>query len=220
VSEPPISSHMGGCVAINGPVTHASEETRQLFLVSLSPSRRQQLARAGFRFEQVAPGYEDPATPEQSDAPAFEARALAAHKALSRYELAVAGHVVLSGDTIVITGSGHQLGKPTGVDHARRMLQELIDRPHSVVSGICVLTRDEMRLGHVEAPIRITPPNLRAVDEFISTGLWRDVAGGYRTEDVRNQGWQVETSVEPVGGLPIDLVADRLAAVGVFPDDR
>ena len=49
---PPITAApMGGCAAVNGPVTHPSEEARQLFLVSLSPSRRQQLVRAGFPTE-------------------------------------------------------------------------------------------------------------------------------------------------------------------------
>ena len=41
---------------------------------------------------------------------------------------------------------------PTAVNHARSKLQELIDRSLGVVSDICVLTRDEMRLGLVEAP--------------------------------------------------------------------
>lgn len=46
---------------------------------------------------------------------------------------------------------------PTAVDHARSMLQELIDRSHGVVSDICVLTRDEMRWGLVEAPYASHP---------------------------------------------------------------
>ncbi len=51
------------------------------------------------------------------------------------------GTWVLAGDTIVVLEEA-VLGKPEDEDHARRMLEQLQDRRHEVITGICLLNRE------------------------------------------------------------------------------
>lgn len=191
--------------------------TRELALVSLSRSRYEQLSAAGFRFSQVAPAFEDPDTPAQVESPATLARSLAAHKALSRYEMTGSGLVLLSGDTIVMSASGRLIGKPADKAEARSMLIELIAAEHEVVTGIAVANHDCIVLDHAAATIAIEPVGALALEEHLDSDLWKGFAGGYRLDDLRSNGWRVRTTLDPVGGLPMELVQQHLASMGVYP---
>ena len=206
--RPSVSTRYGIAVA----------QTPKLILATRSPSRAAQLAAAGFDFERVDPRYRDPEQPGQSLAPELEARALAGRKAISVYELTVNGNVILSADTIVITASNTHLGKPANADEARSMLDELIANPHRIVTGIAIMVSDKLLFAHEEAVVTITPPSSEAVDRFIESGAWQGAAVAYRVDDVRETGWSITSSVDPVGGLPIELVTRMLSEVGVDPD--
>lgn len=187
----------------------------RLTLVSTSMSRAAQLTAAGFVFDRADPRFDDPAQPTHGVAAPQEARMLAGLKALSRYDLVTAGRILLSADTIVTSADGEHIGKPGSRDAARSALAALSGRPHQVVTGIAVLTEDDLRLAHAVAEVLIAPPGEAALEQYLDSGAWTGAAGAYRLADLRSRGWSVTASLEPVGGLPIALVSDILGSFGV-----
>ena len=113
---------------------------------------------------------------------------------------------VLAGDTIVVL-EGTILGKPEDADDARRMLEYLQDRRHEVITGICLLNREEgvCCLETVCTQVwmrRIEPEEIEA---YIQTGEPFDKAGGYA---IQGQGGRfvrrIEGSYTNVVGLPTE----------------
>src|SRR5688572_5466965 len=105
-------------------------------LASSSPRRRELLAQLGLSFT-VRPADIDEAV-RAGEAPGAYVERLARAKAA-----AVPGEIVLAADTTVAVG-GEILGKPRDAADARRMLELLSGREHSVFTGIA--TRSSSRV--------------------------------------------------------------------------
>ena len=108
---------------------------------SQAPGRRELWASTGLEFSVVAP---DPsAEPEDArplageSTPRFVCR-LASQKAASVAQRVPQPALVIGCDTIAEV-DGHILGKPRDRADARRMLQRLSGRRHSVWSGLCLI---------------------------------------------------------------------------------
>src|SRR5687767_6145398 len=114
----------------------------RLVLASASPRRRELLGQLGLRFEVVAADIDETAMPEEP-ADGYVLR-LAREKA----RVVAARHPqawVLAADTTVALGS-ELLGKPTGPEEARSMLQRLSGRTHAVYTGVALVRRAEQAL--------------------------------------------------------------------------
>ena len=111
-----------------------------IYLASTSPRRRDLLRRLGIRFQVMTPvASEEPDAVglKVGGAPARYAVACARAKALSVAERIGAG-LIIGVDTVV--GCGRKtLGKPRSRAEARRMLNMLSGRTHSVISGVAVI---------------------------------------------------------------------------------
>ena len=105
---------------------------RGLVLASGSPRRRHLLETLGLSFE-VRPADIDE-TPRPDEPAAELAERLAQEKAI---EVARPGEVVLAADTVVSV-EDHLLGKPRDTDEARRFLDLLSGRTHTVQTGVAV----------------------------------------------------------------------------------
>jgi septum formation protein len=183
-----------------------------LVLASRSPRRRELLTAAGYRFT-VWPPHE-----------AVEgalAAAECAEKMVLRLAEAKAADVVAQGaegviiacDTVVEC-EGQILGKPLDQTDARRMLQLLAGREHRVLSGLCVWSvpegRPQTRLAVTRLRMdQLTPAQL---EEYLASGLWQGKAGAFGYQD--RLGWVhvIEGSESNVVGLPLELLAEMLAA--------
>jgi septum formation protein len=113
---------------------------------------------------------------------------------------------ILAGDTVVVV-EGAILGKPNDADHARRMLQQLQDRRHEVVSGICLLNRKRgvCCVEAVRTHVWMRRIEAEEIDAYIQTGEPFDKAGAYAIQGqaggfVR----RIEGSFTNVVGLPIE----------------
>jgi septum formation protein len=127
------------------------------------------------------------------------------------------GTWVLAGDTIVVLGEV-VLGKPEDEAHARRMLEQLQNRRHEVITGICLLnrTRAVCRLEAVRTQVwmrRIEPEDM---DAYIRTGEPFDKAGGYA---IQGHGGRfvrkIEGSYSNVVGLPMERLGELFRMYGI-----
>jgi septum formation protein len=183
-----------------------------LILASRSPRRRELLADAGYVFEVVPPLSEFEPEPAPGQVPAEYVVRLAETKARD-VGLQIGRGLVLACDTVAEC-DGHILGKPQTADDARQMLELLSGREHRVLTGVCLWNAPSgvptSRVAVTTLRMdRLTPEQL---SDYVESRLWEGKAGGFGYQD--RLGWVhiVEGSPSNVVGLPLELLAEMLAA--------
>jgi septum formation protein len=175
----------------------------RLILASASPRRVKLLRDAGYYVQQLAPPFDDSDAP--LDLPADQlAPALAQRKAQSVAQSLGQG-IVIGCDTL-LSLDDRTLGKPLDVDAARRMLKELLGRPHSVVTAVCLIdaATQQQHTFCETARVTIALPPPADIEGYLSSGAWRGKAGGYNLAELQAR-WQFRVEGDPttVIGLPM-----------------
>ncbi|MEK6248936.1 MAG: Maf family protein [Planctomycetales bacterium] len=189
----------------------------QYILASSSPRRRQLMAAAGYRFEVVAPRIDDAALGLCSNCgPAELVTRLARLKAADVIDQLSGAHLkadlVIACDTVVECG-GQILGKPTGDDHAREMLELLSASCHRVYSGLCLwrLPAGPSETRFAATTLQMDKLSARQIHEYVQSNQWEGKAGGFGYQDGHDWLQIVEGSESNVVGLPMELLSEMLA---------
>jgi septum formation protein len=175
-----------------------------LILASSSPRRRDLLSTLGLTFQVVIPEIREIPSPHEA-ARDFALR-VAEKKARvvgDKYPHAW----VIGADTVVVL-EGEILGKPRDRDDAKRMLQQLANREHVVITGYVG--------GVEETRVKIDSLGEREIDWYVNTGEPLDKAGGYA---IQGKGafmveW-IEGSYTNVVGLPLCQIMRLLKDAGI-----
>jgi len=124
--------------------------------------------------------------------------------------------VVVAADTIVVL-DGEVLGKPPSRAEARRMLERLSGRTHSVLTAVAVMDAGTRRALAATDSAHLTLRRLSAdeIDGYLDTGEPMDKAGAYALQGeaarfVTRIGGDPETAI----GLPTRLVQRLLERLG------
>lgn len=129
-------------------------------------------------------------------------------------------HLIVACDTVAECG-GEVLGKPADEHHAASMLRRLRGNRHRVYSGLCLWPYSPGDADDAVPDVQVAvtelfmePVSEAQLDEYLASGLWRGKAGAFGYQD--RQGWlRLERGSESnVIGLPLELLAERLAMVG------
>jgi septum formation protein len=145
----------------------------RLTLASTSPQRRAILEQLRIPFEVVAPDYVEHDPPDAD--PVELVRRHAEGKARSVH---ADGATTLGVDTTVVL-DGRLYGKAADREDAARILGELSDRTHTVLSGVCLLGGREDVVAHERTDVtfrQLTPETLAA---YVASGEWEGRAGAY-----------------------------------------
>jgi septum formation protein len=189
-----------------------------ILLASTSPQRRAILEQLGVPFDVVAPAYEEHDPP---DADAVDlVREHARGKARSVAGLGGEHRPVLGVDTSVWL-DGRVYGKPSDAGDAERMLAELSGKTHTVVSGLCLLTRAWEVVEHEATSVTFRDLTPRELAHHLSHGEWEGRAGAYA---IQGRGAALVERLEGdylnVVGLPgallVRLLAERFAGAYGF----
>ena len=165
------------------------------------------MARAGYRFDVVAPAIDEPDQGPESIVPARQAEALAYFKARSVSDLC-SGRCVLGADTVVATAN-RVLGKPADAAEAREMLMGLSGTRHAVITGVALLASKVQRLIASD----VTYVTMRQItggeiDDYVGSGEWIGKAGAYAIQETADRFVDaIEGSFTNIVGLPMELVA-------------
>jgi len=180
----------------------------KIILASKSPRRQELLRQMDVDFsvvlKEVDESYPEHLLPE-------EVAVYIAKKKAEAYDDHINDEAVLTADTIVCI-DGLILGKPENNAHAIEMLQRLSGRVHKVITGVCILYKQEYNLFHDVSEVFFR--NL--TDEEIITYVERyqpmDKAGSYGIQE-----WvgitaikRIEGSYTNVVGLPTEKVYQQL----------
>lgn len=196
----------------------------RIVLASASARRLDLLRQIGLD-PLVVPAEVDEALPSPTSAP-DAAQLLAQAKAEAVRERMIQGQsslaaehplVILAADT-VIDLDGETLGKPRDEADAHAMLARLSGREHRVRTGVSLIDSREPIATSAIATTTVTmrPLDTEEIAAYVATGEGADAAGAYA---IQGRAGVFVTGIEGdyynVVGLPLALVADLLAKVGL-----
>ncbi|MAG13108.1 MAG: septum formation protein Maf [Spirochaetales bacterium] len=135
-----------------------------------------------------------------------------AAKVRAEKHLSKSDHWIVGADTVIL--HDHQIyGKPKNAEDAVAMIKMHSGKTHDVMTGICVrhFFTDRTVSAVCETTVEFSDLSQDTVNWYVSTGEWRDAAGGYRIQGrgaclVR----AIHGSYSNVVGLPLELIYGML----------
>jgi septum formation protein len=184
----------------------------RILLASASPRRAALMAAAGFEFDVHPVDLDERWRPgEQPDE--YVTR-LAEEKA-ARALVDRPGALALAADTVVLV-DGRILGKPAGDADAAEMLRLLSGRVHTVLTGICLQSRDQCASLVDRTSVRFMTLSEQEIAWYVASGEPRDKAGAYAVQGLASRFVEeIHGSYTNVVGLPVAAVYQLLKALGV-----
>lgn len=185
----------------------------RLILASGSPRRRELLEAAGLHFEVI------PSPAEEIHDASLGMAGLCEENARLK-AAAVAKHhpeaVVIGADTLVFL-DGEPLGKPKDPGEAAGMLRKLSGKTHQVCTGVCIAGSGEaVRKLHAVTEVVFRELDVETISTYLEKTNPLDKAGAY---GIQNHGEMIVERIngafDNVMGLPVSLVLDALAEIGL-----
>jgi septum formation protein len=177
-----------------------------LVLASSSPRRAEILRAVGWPFEVSAVDVDESLKTDESPVAYVERLAREKASAAARH---FPSRLVLGADTIVLIDETI-LGKPRDLDDARRMLRELNDSWHEVLTGVALMRegeRQQVVVAHERTRVRFSRMSDEEINWHVRYGHPLDKAGAYAVQghaalfirEIQGDYWNVV-------GLPVQLV--------------
>ena len=186
----------------------------KLILASSSPRRAEILANAGLPFSVLSSAVDE--SPYPGETPAALVQRLANAKADLVTARAVGPAIVLAADTVVVLDD-KILGKPSSVEDARHMLQQLSGRTHSVLTGVALVRLpDGERRQFIESTlVHFRPITDDELSSYLATEEPYDKAGAYAIQGLAGRYIpRIEGCYFNVVGLPLSRVLTELKTLG------
>jgi septum formation protein len=185
-----------------------------LILASSSPRRSMLLESIGLHFTIQAGHAEE--LHDETMAPARLCEINAQRKALE-IALQHRGALVLGADTLVARDR-KIYGKPRNLDDARRILSELSDGVHQVITGVALLrqaTNEEVVFSET-TQVEFLPLTHEQIELYLSRANVLDKAGAYAIQEFGGMLVKsIDGSMSNVVGLPLEQLRSRLFNFGI-----
>ena len=192
-------------------------KTKKIILASASPRRKEILERTGLKFMVDASDYEEDLSMRM---PARRlARFLSCEKAKAvakRYKNAI----IIAADTIIYF-EDKVFGKPHNVRDAKRMLNILNGKHHSVITGFTIMdSRERLSISRsVVTKVYFNKITRKWIEEYVRTGEPLDKAGAYAIQGLGAAiVKKIEGDYNNVVGLPVDALMKALRKFGIYAD--
>jgi septum formation protein len=186
----------------------------KLILASSSARRAEILASAGLPFSVLSSAVDE--SPYPGEAPAALVQRLANAKADLVTARAVGPAIVLAADTIVVLDD-KILCKPSSIEDARHMLQQLSGRTHSVLTGVALIRLPDCeRRQFIESTlVHFRPVTDQEISSYLATEEPLDKAGAYAIQGQAGRYIpRIEGCYFNVVGLPLSRVLTELKSLG------
>jgi septum formation protein len=188
--------------------------SKPLILASNSPRRKEIMHNAGYDFSvKVIPTDES----FSSDIPADEVPIYLAKQKAECFRNSLQDEIVLCADTVVII-DGEILNKPADATEATKMLKLLSGKTHKVVTGVCIMTKEETVAFNDTTFVHFKELTDWEIAYYIDRCKPFDKAGSYGVQDFIGMIGipHIEGSFYTVMGLPIHRVYEALEKYLVF----
>lgn len=190
---------------------------KKLILASQSPRRKELLSQLGYQFSSQVADIDE--TPLHNETPEDYVLRLAKQKAQTIFQhLSIPeqeNSIVLGSDTCVIAGD-EILGKPDNEAHCIKMLGQLSDSSHKVLTSIAAINNQTIVSDVVTTTVYFKPLTLSEIKRYWQTGEPCDKAGSYAIQGIGGQFvTKINGSYSAVVGLPLYETAQMLATLGI-----
>jgi len=183
--------------------------SKKIILASKSPRRQELLKGLGIDFEirtkEVKEIYPNHLKKEEVPLYLSELKAAAFEKEIAENEL------VITSDTIVCVGN-QILGKPEGIEGAKKMLLQLSGKMHEVITAVTLLSVAKKHSFWVSTSVYFKKLSVAEIDYYIANYQPFDKAGSYGIQE-----WigyigikKIEGSYFNVVGLPVYELYEEL----------
>ena len=185
-----------------------------IILASVSPRRKELLAKIGLKFKVEPSNYEEELNS------GLEPHALAKALSLKKAELVAKNHrnaLVIAADTFAVF-EGQILGKPKTETDARKMLETISGRQHSVITGFTIIDTGSNKVlsRSVATIVYIRELISNEIDAYVRTKEPLDKAGAYAIQGLGSVIVEkIEGDYFNVVGLPLSALAEALKEFGV-----
>jgi septum formation protein len=186
----------------------------KLILASASPRRAEILRDAGMTFTVVSSAVDE--TPVPGESPNDHVHRLACAKVELVAARSVGPAIVIGADTVIAL-DGQIIGKPRSSEDARRTLELLSGRTHSVVTGVMLIRLpDAERRGFVETTqVQFSEISPEEISRYLATDEAYDKAGAYAIQGRAGRYIpRIEGSYFNVVGMPLSRLWQELTALG------
>ncbi len=185
----------------------------KVILASASPRRRELLAGLDIEFEvRTLPSVDEsyPSTLEGGDIPLYISK-----KKADAYRLTMAAdELVITADTIVWL-DGQPLEKPRDAADARRMLEFMSGKTHSVFTGVTITTKQQQRCFVACSSVTFAQLTAEEIEYYINRYKPMDKAGSYGVQEwigyIGISG--IDGSYFNVMGLPVQRLYKELKTI-------
>ena len=182
-----------------------------IVLASVSPRRAELLRQLGVSFKVIASEVQEIHHDQMT---AVEVSQVNAYRKARSVAKKFPDILVLGADTLVYLDS-KLFGKPTTMEEAYGMLEELQGRTHQVVTAICLLHLREhrQRISVERTSVTFHPLDAPKIRRYLNHVNPLDKAGGYAIQEEGD--WIIESisgSYTNVVGLPVERLTAELQA--------
>jgi septum formation protein len=186
----------------------------RVVLASESGQRKMLMDRLGIDYEIIKSGVDESKISDSN--PAELTKKLAQAKAEAAARKAGRNAVVIGADTLVCF-NGETIGKPKDESDARRILKLLSGKTHSVVTGLCVISKSNGKIFTESTETEVTFRKLtdKEIDGFIKTKAPLNHAGAYSYEMHFSIFEKINGSDTNVIGLPMEKLIPMLREQGI-----
>lgn len=170
----------------------------KIILGSGSPRRKELLASLGFTFTiKTKPTDESyPKTLAPQEVPVY----LAKKKATALLPDLTEDEILITADTIVVL-EGKILGKPTSLEEAKNMLEQLSGKKHEVISGVYIKSAISEQEITVSTDVFFKQLSQEEIEYYVNTYSPLDKAGAYGIQE-----WIGQIGVEKINGSYYNVV--------------
>ena len=193
----------------------SNNDMKKIILASASPRRKELLEKIGLKFDV------EPSDYEEKISPGIEPHKLAKSLSLEKARLVAENYenaLVIAADTFIVI-EGEILGKPVTETEARRMLETINGRQHSVITGFTIMDTGNSKAisRSVETKVYIRKLTSKEIDSYVESKEPLDKAGAYAIQGLGSVIVEkIEGDYFNVIGLPLSAVADSLKEFGVY----
>ncbi|CAH6999902.1 nucleoside triphosphate pyrophosphatase YhdE [Vibrio chagasii] len=195
-------------------------QKKHLVLASGSPRRKELLSQLGYEFSVLVTDVEE-CKHAQETAEEYVKR-LSLDKALAALSLLTTNpsekqHVASGSDTVVlgsdavvlgsdtvVVSQGQVLEKPADFSDSKRMLTQLANRRHQVMTAVSVVSKEKQKTEIVITDVWFKPLSEKEIEQYWQTGEPCDKAGSYGIQGLGGRFvTRIEGSYYAVVGLPL-----------------
>jgi len=182
-----------------------------IILASSSPRRKEILELTGFKFKVIPSSFDEESIHVQDcNLLPYELSYYKAIDVLKDYP----HDTIIGSDTIVVIDN-EVLGKPRSKEEAKTMLQKLSNKTHEVITGVCILKKEQIIRFTSITHVTFTYLSPKEIQAYVDTNEPMDKAGAYAIQGLGGKYIsKIDGDFYTVMGLPLYRVYHELKQLG------